>query len=75
MDQKHMRQLSTLLLASLICLARSLQSACNTASPDAPEARSLLVFHWRVREDVAPQLIPAMLLAERNNPAMSRAAR
>lgn len=65
-----------------------LLSACNTASPDAPEAqglsglsraffyagaRSLLVSHWRVRDDVAPQLIPAMLLAERKNPAMSRA--
>jgi len=65
-----------------------LLSACNTASPDAPEAqglsglsraffyagaRSLLVSHWRVRDDVAPRLIPAMLLAERKNPAISRA--
>jgi CHAT domain-containing protein len=65
-----------------------LLSACNTASPDAPEAqglsglsraffyagaRSLLVSHWRVRDDVAPKLIPAMLLAERNNPRLSRA--
>lgn len=65
-----------------------LLSACNTASPDAPEAqglsglsraffyagaRSLLVSHWRVRDDVAPKLIPAMLLAERNNPSISRA--
>jgi CHAT domain-containing protein len=65
-----------------------LLSACNTASPDAPEAeglsglsraffyagaRSLLVSHWRVRDDVPPKLIPAMLLAEQTNPAMSRA--
>lgn len=65
-----------------------LLSACNTASPDAPEAqglsglsraffyagaRSLLVSHWRVRDDVAPLLIPAMLLAERDNPTTSRA--
>jgi CHAT domain-containing protein/tetratricopeptide (TPR) repeat protein len=65
-----------------------LLSACNTASPDAPEAqglsglsraffyagaRSLLVSHWRVRDDVAPMLIPAMLMAEREHPEMSRA--
>jgi len=65
-----------------------LLSACNTASPDEPEAqglsglsrafffagaRSLLVSHWRVRDDVAPLLIPAMLLAERQNVALSRA--
>jgi len=65
-----------------------LLSACNTASPDAPEAqglsglsraffyagaRSLLVSHWRVSDDVAPKLIPAMLLAERNNRSLSRA--
>jgi CHAT domain-containing protein/tetratricopeptide (TPR) repeat protein len=65
-----------------------LLSACNTASPDAPEAqglsglsraffyagaRSLLVSHWRVRDDVAPRLIPAMLLAERENPSLTRA--
>lgn len=65
-----------------------LLSACNTASPDAPEAqglsglsraffyagaRSLLVSHWRVRDDVAPVLIPAMLLAERRQPALSHA--
>ena len=65
-----------------------LLSACNTASPDAPEAqglsglsraffyagaRSLLVSHWRVRDDVAPQLIPAMLLAERKEPTLSHA--
>ena len=63
-------------------------SACNTASPDAPEAqglsglsraffyagaRSLLVSHWRVRDDVAPKLIPAMLLAEREHADVSRA--
>lgn len=65
-----------------------LLSACNTASPDAPEAqglsglsrsfffagaRSLLVSHWRVRDDVAPKLIPAMLLGEREHPESSRA--
>jgi CHAT domain-containing protein len=66
-----------------------LLSACNTASPDAPEAeglsglsrafffagaRSLLVSHWRVRDDVAARLVPAILLAERNTPGLSRAA-
>jgi CHAT domain-containing protein len=65
-----------------------LLSACNTASPDAPEAqglsglsrsfffagaRSLLVSHWRVRDDVAPKLIPAMLLREREHPESTRA--
>jgi CHAT domain-containing protein len=65
-----------------------LLSACNTASPDAPEAqglsglsraffyagaRSLLISHWRVRDDVAPVLIPAMLLAERQHPDLSHA--
>jgi CHAT domain-containing protein len=65
-----------------------LLSACNTASPDAPEAqglsglsrafffagaKSLLVSHWRVRDDVAPKLIPAMLLAQRQHPDLSRA--
>jgi len=65
-----------------------LLSACNTASPDAPEAqglsglsrafffagaKSLLVSHWRVRDDVAPKLIPAMLLAQRQHPGLSRA--
>jgi CHAT domain-containing protein len=65
-----------------------LLSACNTASPDAPEAqglsglsraffhagaRSLLVSHWRVRDDVAPRLIPAMLLAGINDPSLGHA--
>ena len=65
-----------------------LLSACNTASPDAPAAeglsglsraffyagaKSLLVSHWRVRDDVAPLLIPAMLLAGREHPDLSRA--
>jgi tetratricopeptide (TPR) repeat protein/CHAT domain-containing protein len=65
-----------------------LLSACNTASPDAPEAqglsglsraffyagaKSLLVSHWRVRDDVAPVLIPAMLLAERQHPELGHA--
>ncbi len=65
-----------------------LLSACNTASPDAPEsqglsglsrafffagARSLLISHWPVRDDIAARLIPATLLAERNTPGLSRA--
>jgi CHAT domain-containing protein len=65
-----------------------LLSACNTASPDAPEAqglsglarafffagaRSLLVSHWRVRDDIAAKLIPAMLLAQRDDPTLTRA--
>ncbi len=65
-----------------------LLSACNTASPDAPAAeglsglsraffyagaKSLLVSHWRVRDDVAPLLIPAMLLAGREHPDLTRA--
>jgi len=65
-----------------------LLSACNTASPDAPEAqglsglsrafffagaKSLLVSHWRVRDDVAPRLIPSMLLIEREHDDVSRA--
>jgi CHAT domain-containing protein len=65
-----------------------LLSACNTASPDAPEAqglsglsraffyagaRTLLVSHWRVRDDIAPRLIPNMLLIERHNPSVGRA--
>ena len=64
-----------------------LLSACNTASPDAPAAeglsglsrafyagaKSLLVSHWRVRDDVAPLLIPAMLLMKREHPDLSRA--
>jgi CHAT domain-containing protein len=65
-----------------------LLSACDTASPDAPEAqglsglsrafffagaRSLLVSHWRVRDDVASRLVPAILLAARNTPGLSRA--
>jgi CHAT domain-containing protein len=65
-----------------------LLSACDTASPDAPEAeglsglsraffhagaRSLLVSHWPVRDDVAARLIPAALLAMRASPGLSRA--
>ncbi|MFI4936628.1 MAG: CHAT domain-containing protein, partial [Caulobacterales bacterium] len=65
-----------------------LLSACNTASPDAPEAqglsglarafffagaRSLLVSHWRVRDDVAGRLIPGVVLAQRNTPGLSHA--
>jgi CHAT domain-containing protein/Flp pilus assembly protein TadD len=65
-----------------------LLSACNTASPDAPGAeglsgltraffyagaRSLLVSHWRVRDDVAKLLIPAMMLAQHGDPQLSHA--
>jgi tetratricopeptide (TPR) repeat protein/CHAT domain-containing protein len=65
-----------------------LLSACNTASPDHPGdqglsglssaflyagAKSLLVSHWPVRDDIPPRLIPAMLLAERSNPTLTRA--
>jgi CHAT domain-containing protein/tetratricopeptide (TPR) repeat protein len=65
-----------------------LLSACNTASPDAlgaeglsglarsffyAGAKTLLVSHWAVRDDVAPRLIPAMLLATRKDPHLSRA--
>jgi CHAT domain-containing protein/Tfp pilus assembly protein PilF len=65
-----------------------LLSACNTASPDAPEARgfsglsraffyagarSLLISHWEVIDAVAPVLIPALLRAERNNPHLGHA--
>jgi CHAT domain-containing protein/Tfp pilus assembly protein PilF len=65
-----------------------LLSACNTASPDAPEAkgfsglsraffyagaRSLLISHWEVLDSVAPLLIPAMLKAERTDPHLGHA--
>ena len=65
-----------------------LLSACNTASPDAPEAeglsgltrafffagaRSLIVSHWRVGDDTAARLIPSMLALQRNSPAISKA--
>jgi CHAT domain-containing protein len=65
-----------------------LLSACDTASPDAPEAeglsgltrafffagaRSLLISHWPVRDDVTARLIPETLLAERRTAGMSRA--
>ena len=65
-----------------------LLSACNTASPDAPEAegisglsrafffagaRTLLVSHWPVRDDVASRLIPAILLAQRDTRGLGRA--
>jgi CHAT domain-containing protein len=33
----------------------------------------LLVSHWRVRDDVAPLLIPAMLLAGHERPNLGRA--
>jgi CHAT domain-containing protein len=65
-----------------------LLSACNTASPDAPEdkgfsglsraffyagATSLLISHWEVLDSVAPVLIPAMLRAERDDPHLGHA--
>jgi CHAT domain-containing protein/Flp pilus assembly protein TadD len=87
------RPADTLLLASEASTLRLntdwvLLSACNTASPDAPEAeglsgltrafffagaRSLVVSHWGVRDDIASQLIPRMLLAQRNDPTLSKA--
>jgi CHAT domain-containing protein len=63
-------------------------SACNTAAPDAPEAkglsglvrgfffagaRSLLVSHWRLRDDVAARLIPDMLRRYYSNNAITKA--
>ncbi len=65
-----------------------LLSACNTASPDAPEAEGLsglsrafffagaqtmLVSHWPVRDDVASRLTPGILLAQRRTPGLGRA--
>jgi CHAT domain-containing protein len=65
-----------------------LLSACNTASPDAPEdkgfsglsraffyagATSLLISHWEVLDSVAPVLIPALLRAERDDPLLGHA--
>jgi CHAT domain-containing protein len=65
-----------------------LLSACNTGSPDSPGAqglsgltrafffagaKSLLVSHWSVRDDVGERLIPAMLLAEQRNPKLPHA--
>ena len=87
------RPADTLLLASEASTLRLntdwvLLSACNTASPDAPEAqglsgltrafffagaRSLVVSHWRVRDDIGARLIPSMLLAQRNDPTLTKA--
>jgi CHAT domain-containing protein/tetratricopeptide (TPR) repeat protein len=65
-----------------------LLSACNTASPDGPEAeglsglsraffyagaRALLVSHWSVADAVAARLVPAVLLAQRADPSVSNA--
>jgi CHAT domain-containing protein len=65
-----------------------LLSACNTASPDAPEAeglsglsraffyagaRALLVSHWSVADATAARLVPAILLAQRADPSLSNA--
>ena len=87
------RPADTLLLASEASTLRLntdwvLLSACNTASPDAPEAqglsgltrafffagaRSLVVSHWGVRDDIAARLIPSMLLTQRRDPSLSKA--
>jgi CHAT domain-containing protein/tetratricopeptide (TPR) repeat protein len=87
------RPADTLLLASEASTLRLntdwvLLSACNTASPDAPEAeglsgltrafffagaRSLIVSHWRVRDDIGARLIPSMLLAHRDDPTLTKA--
>lgn len=63
-------------------------SACNTAAPDLPEAqglsglsraffyagaRSLLVSHWRVRNDVAPRLTPSIIMLQKVHPRWTRA--
>jgi len=65
-----------------------LLSACDTASPDDPEAhglsgltrafffagaRSLLISHWHVRDNTSAILIPAMLRALRETPGLSGA--
>ena len=65
-----------------------LLSACNTASPESVGAQglsglarafffagahSLLVSHWRVRDDIAERLIPMILLAERKDRTLTRA--
>jgi CHAT domain-containing protein len=87
------RPADTLLLASEASTLRLnadwvLLSACNTASPDAPEAeglsgltrafffagaRSLVVSHWGVRDDIGSRLIPSMLLGQRADPTLSKA--
>ena len=87
------RPADTLLLASEASTLRLntdwvLLSACNTASPDAPEAeglsgltrafffagaRSLVVSHWGVRDDIGARLIPSILLAQRDDPTLSKA--
>ena len=36
-------------------------------------ARSLLVSHWQVRDDVAALLIPSILQAQQRDPHLSRA--
>lgn len=63
-------------------------SACNTAGPDAPGAqglsgltraflfagaRSMVVSHWRLSDDVAETLIPAMIRYQRENRSASKA--
>lgn len=65
-----------------------LLSACDTGSPDTPGApglsglsraflfagaRSLLVSHWHVRDDITALLIPAVISAGERAPRISRA--
>jgi len=65
-----------------------LLSACNTASPDEPEAqglsglsrafffagaRTLLVSHWSISDLVTAKLIPGALRAERDTAGIGRA--
>jgi CHAT domain-containing protein len=65
-----------------------LLSACNTASPDSPDAQglsglsraffyagahALLVSHWRVRDDIAAKLVPAVLIKEDSDPSLGHA--
>ncbi len=66
----------------------TLLSACNTASPDAPEAQglsglsrafffagavSVVVSHWRVDDKVTATLIPDTLKRQANDPRLGRA--
>jgi CHAT domain-containing protein len=65
-----------------------LLSACNTASPDAPEAQglsglarafffagghALLVSHWRVNDAIGAQLVPSIFQIEKANPNLDKA--
>lgn len=65
-----------------------LLSACNTASPGSPDAQglsglsraffyagshALLVSHWRVRDDIAAKLVPAILIREDSDHSLGHA--